>query len=326
MHPPLLLQLIISCWVLISARSGMVTSASSFMQTKPGCPAKCGNVSIPYPFGIYDAAGGDGCSINGVGTGYAITCNTSFDPPKPFIGKSSLQVLSISESEIRVRSKQVAKRCFTESGVVIGETVSSNFSSNELSYSINRSPFTFSYTKNRLIAIGCDTITTFEGYVMDRNKNETKYEGMCRSSCPSRSEIVEKSCSERHGCCELIIPKRINWFGANVFSVDNHTNVWSFNNCSYAMLVERDHYTFHASDFLLPSTDFIAKENNNASLVLDWAIGNKTCEEAQKDLACKQNSNCVNSDNNEGYRCTCYEGYEGNPYLSPGCQGMHLIL
>ncbi|XP_026410600.1 wall-associated receptor kinase 2-like [Papaver somniferum] len=300
----------------------MVTAASSFMQAKPGCPAKCGNVSIPYPFGIFDAAGGEGCSINRGWIGYGITCNTSFDPPKPFLGKGSLQVLSISESEIRVRNKQVAGRCFTESGVLVGETISNNYSSNEISYSLERSPFTFSYTKNRLFAIGCDTITTFQGYVVDRNKKETKYEGMCTSSCGSKEEIVERSCSERHGCCELTIPKRINWFGANVFTLNNHTKVWSFNNCSYAILAEQDQYMFRASDFLLPSTDFIAKESN-LSLVLNWAIGNKTCEEAQKDLACKENSNCINSDNNEGYRCTCYEGYEGNPYLSPGCQDMN---
>ncbi|KAI3907990.1 hypothetical protein MKW98_003635, partial [Papaver atlanticum] len=298
----------------------MVTGASSFMQTKPGCPAKCGNVSIPYPFGIFDAAGGEGCSINKGWIGYAITCNTSFDPPIPFLGKGNLQVLSISESEIRVKNNQVARRCFTESGVVVGETISNNFSSNEISYSILRSPFTFSYTKNRLFAIGCDSSTSFAASAVDRNKKETPYEDLsCFSSCNSRAEIVEKSCSERHGCCELAIPKRTNYFLANVYSLYNHTKIWSFNNCSYAIFAERDQYTFHASDFLLPSTDFIAKEGN-ISLVLDWAIGNKTCEEAQKDLVCQQNSNCVNSDNNEGYRCTCYEGYQGNPYLSPGCQ------
>ncbi|KAI3950588.1 hypothetical protein MKW92_053691, partial [Papaver armeniacum] len=297
----------------------MVTAASSLMQTKPGCPAKCGNVSIPYPFGIFDAAGGEGCSINGVGIGYAITCNTSFDPPRPFLGKGSLQVLSISESEIRVRNYQIARRCFTEFGVLIPENTSTK--TDEMSYIIQRSPFTFSYTKNRfMFAIGCDSSTSFAAYAVDRNKNETAYEGVsCMSSCNSITDIVEKSCSERHGCCELTIPKRINWFEANVYSLYNHTKIWSFNKCSYAIFAEHDQYTFHSSDFLLPSTDFIAKKAN-ISLVLDWAIGNKTCEEAKKDLACQQNSNCINSKNNEGYRCTCYNGYEGNPYLSPGCQ------
>ncbi|KAG6627612.1 hypothetical protein CIPAW_15G141600 [Carya illinoinensis] len=56
----------------------------------------------------------------------------------------------------------------------------------------------------------------------------------------------------------------------------------------------------------------------------DWAIGNKTCEVAKKinttGYACKAvNSECYDSTNGPGYRCNCSPGYEGNPYLSGGC-------
>ncbi|XP_059295390.1 wall-associated receptor kinase 2-like, partial [Lycium ferocissimum] len=53
------------------------------------------------------------------------------------------------------------------------------------------------------------------------------------------------------------------------------------------------------------------------------AIGSLTCIDARtsEDYACRENSECVDSDTGlRGYRCSCNEGYEGNPYLSPGGQ------
>ncbi|RZC66170.1 hypothetical protein C5167_009859 [Papaver somniferum] len=275
---------------------------------------------VPYPFGIYDAAGGEECSINGVGYGYGITCNTSYDPPKPFLGTGNIEILSISDSEIRVRSNQVATACFTESGVLIGSEPPGR-AKNIIAYSLNGTSFTFSYTKNRLFSIGCDTANSFLGISVDRNNSEHQYSSLCSSQCDSSEAIIEGSCAGS-GCFQLTIPKGTNLFGARVFSYDNHTKIWSFDHCGYTLMAEQDQYTFRASVLLLPSTDFIAK-GKYMPIVIDWEIGNRTCEEAETDLgtfACQNNSKCINSDNNHGYRCTCYDGYEGNPYLSPGCQ------
>ncbi|KAF7112816.1 hypothetical protein RHSIM_RhsimUnG0189500 [Rhododendron simsii] len=58
-------------------------------------------------------------------------------------------------------------------------------------------------------------------------------------------------------------------------------------------------------------------------IVLDFAIGNQNCVEAQNSNAylCQLNTSCTNSTNggSGGYLCTCETGYEGNLYLSPGC-------
>ncbi|KAK4388828.1 Wall-associated receptor kinase-like 2 [Sesamum angolense] len=61
-----------------------IYSTTSFAEgpniAKPGCPSKCGDLSVPYPFGIGIRAN---CSIN---HSFDIKCNSSFDPPKAFLG------------------------------------------------------------------------------------------------------------------------------------------------------------------------------------------------------------------------------------------------
>jgi hypothetical protein len=60
-------------------------------------------------------------------------------------------------------------------------------------------------------------------------------------------------------------------------------------------------------------------------LVIDWAVGDETCEDAQKNTtsyACKaEYSYCYNTTNGPGYRCNCSNGFQGNPYLPRGCTG-----
>ncbi|KAI3944885.1 hypothetical protein MKW92_041115 [Papaver armeniacum] len=302
----------VSYWLILAS------CASAFGGVKPGCQAKCGNISIPYPFGITTAGvddnrGAGGCSIHGVGKGYNINCNTSFDPPKAFQYMSNNEILSISETQIRIKSV-VSALCYNQDGdLVLNKTI---ISSTPL-----ETPFTFSNTSNRLFVIGCNTVGGIIGYdLLDK-----EYSSQCLSMCYSREDVREGSCNG-NGCCQSTIHdglKNITTVVIRDANTTTNTSFLSFDPCSYAFVAEHEQFTFQASD-LLSVTKAV-----DIPVVLDWAIGNKTCEEARKDpttFACQENSHCNNSDNNPGYRCTCFEGYKGNPYLSPGCQGISMSL
>ncbi|KAG6674130.1 wall-associated receptor kinase-like 2 isoform X2 [Carya illinoinensis] len=128
--------------------------------------------------------------------------------------------------------------------------------------------------------------------------------------------MVNGSCSGV-GCCQAPIPT-----GMTDFSIDvrlyNGSTVRKFNTCGFAFVVEKKEYNFS-------TLDLQNMQNKDAfPLVLDWAIGSQTCEDAKEDTtgyACKSaNSQCYDSTNGPGYRCSCSSGYYGNPYLSDGCK------
>ncbi|KAJ0099648.1 hypothetical protein Patl1_21970 [Pistacia atlantica] len=73
----LLFQIIFLSWPMISR-----TQAQALV--KPGCPSKCGNITIPFPFGIRE-----GCYID---DWFAIDCDSN---DKPFIKRIHLEVLEI---------------------------------------------------------------------------------------------------------------------------------------------------------------------------------------------------------------------------------------
>lgn len=146
------------------------------------------------------------------------------------------------------------------------------------------------------------------------------FTGGCISRCSSSLDLIDGDCSGI-GCCQTTVPKGLRDFNASLSATfSNHTNTSSFNPCGYAFLGDPGSYRFSASDLNDPS--FNNRTMENVPLVLDWVVGNQSCSAAQESsgFACLENSDCVDSDTSVvGYRCSCRKGYEGNPYLSPGC-------
>ncbi|KAM7481495.1 hypothetical protein LguiB_006078 [Lonicera macranthoides] len=275
-----------------------ITNATT--PTKPGCQRQCGNVIIPYPFGI---GIGSHCSIQD-NPHFEINCNTSFNPPKPYMGTSSLEVIEITDTHIRIKTF-VSFNCYNQSGGLMDWR--------SWSSQLNDAHFTFSEL-NKFMLVGCDDLAIIEGY---RGRNFTCG---CMSVCSDSQDVRSGSCTGS-GCCQISIPKGVKAFDVELNSRRNHIEVSSFNLCGYAFLGEEETFRFGGASDLSDST-FINRTEESVPVVLDWVIANKSCDDAKKsnDYACLQNSHCVDSDTEfAGYRCSCNEGFEGNPYLPPGC-------
>ncbi|MFQ6646585.1 hypothetical protein Gotur_019844 [Gossypium turneri] len=289
----------------------MATSVAA--QAKPGCQSKCGNMSIPYPFGT-----SNGCYIS---RDFFIYCDTSFNPAKAFLSDTGLelQVLNISldDGSLRIQyNRSVGYDCYNSSGPTSYDT----------SVFLHRK-FSISYSRNKFTAIGCDTIAYINGFSRPDSSNlvfkAKNFSTGCLTFCGDVGDVINGSCSGI-GCCQTAIPRGMQAYLFNFSSLQSHSTVLRFNPCSYGFLVEDGVYTFSTSD--LSNIDF---NKRKYPLILDWTIGNQTCEEAKmypKNYACKQNSACIDPESGPGYLCKSNDGFQGNPYLSNGCQGKDFKL
>ncbi|KAK4842860.1 hypothetical protein QYF36_000914 [Acer negundo] len=271
--------------------------------SKPGCPKKCGELDIPYPFGTKD-----GCYLN---EDFLITCNnTHYNPPKPFLVDSNLIVTNITmEGQLQIQSF-VSKACYNETGKI---------DRNSWYARLWLDKSTISDTKNKFTVIGCDSYGYIGGKIGDK-----KYKSGCISTCERLDDVTNGSCSG-FGCCQIDIPKGLKEIKVRAKSLNNHTDVWKFNPCSYAFVIEDSQFSFSSSN--------LSTMTEKVPTAVDWAItgqGNN-CEKARRNktgYACKQNSKCYEPPANNsvrGYLCRCKDGYEGNPYLSDsnGCKDIN---
>ncbi|MCL7046220.1 hypothetical protein MKW94_001059, partial [Papaver nudicaule] len=257
--------------------------------TKPGCQDHCGNVSIPYPFGI-----GKGCFIDKY---FELTCSGS---TKPMYFEYNFSNISIPDGHITA-FLWVSMDCSDEK--MPGWTTFNHLT-----------PFTFSNTKNKFIAMGCDTYA----YLQLGEKQDYTALG-CTSVCNTTKDITDGSCTGI-GCCEASIPAGIGSYNITVTSVGGTRRNLSFNPCSYAFLIEESSFQFSKAYL----RNFLNYGNGEVPVVVDWTIGNETCDIAKKNLtsyACGPYSDCIPGNNAPGYRCMCKRGYEGNPYLNSSTGG-----
>ncbi|KAI3902341.1 hypothetical protein MKW92_036453 [Papaver armeniacum] len=272
-------------WLQV-ASAKIPTTSSRPITINPTCPDRCGNVSIPYPFGI-----GEGCSTGGY---FELACKDA-----------KLMYGDFIVSEISTRGGHMI------STVYISTDCSDKEKNRDSTADLKK--FTFSDTKNKFIAIGCDTWAYL-------GQGDKPYIGTgCISVCNTVQDITDGSCNGI-GCCKASIPAGLTLYNATVESMNGTRRNLGFNPCSYAFVVEENWFKF-SSSYLKDFRNFGSIE---VPVVIDWTIGYETCEAAARNpssYACGPYTNCTSSNNPPGYRCNCVSGYEGNPYLNNSTGG-----
>ncbi|KAH9699276.1 Wall-associated receptor kinase-like 10 [Citrus sinensis] len=264
--------------------TGTKAETGGLINVKPGCEEKCGDVTVPYPFGI----GNRKCAMNG---DFFLFCDRSASPPQPKFEDVVVLNISITDGSIIARIP-TAQRCYNGFGNVLNST--------DIKVDLVLRPFRLSGTRNKLTAFGCDTIAFMTDAMGDFGSG-------CASLCTINesfkklNNIIENSCSG-FGCCQTPLRKILN--KTLTITLDSRSNysktlTEEFITCDYAVLADES--------FDLSGLHFSDKSSSNVTV--EWMI--------RDEESCGDNTNLTYSENGQGYRCVCQPGYKGNPYL--GC-------
>ncbi|XP_073102795.1 putative wall-associated receptor kinase-like 16 isoform X2 [Elaeis guineensis] len=270
-------------------------AVASAITWSPSCPATCGNISIPYPFGI-----GPNCFMEG----FEVTCNDS----KPFLG-GNVELIDVDLPQgIAHVYGNISWNC--------------NYQNKSAHWPMNfkGTSFKFSDTRNKFTAVGCDA------YAYMVSSDAQGFVSGCMLTCFNISSTIGSSCNGL-GCCQASIPKGIVQYDSIIFVSNPDPSTFQLYPCIYSFLADEKWHKLMASD--IRSSDFYERNKNGVPLALDWAVGGTSCEKAKLNptsyLCRSEYSECTDSPNGPGYYCNCSVGYEGNPYLSNGCQGTIFI-
>ncbi|XP_040369600.1 wall-associated receptor kinase-like 10 isoform X2 [Rosa chinensis] len=284
-----LLLLDISLMTLWSLSCSAILSVSSSpLLAKPNCQSHCGDVEIPYPFGI-----GPNCSH---GPWFQILCDNSTNLPKPFLNLTDgrPEVLEISlAGTLKIKNPITFSDC-------------PNKPNHRQTPNLFPTPFWFS-DRNKFTSVSCGRLAwlvsqSTAGTMTSKSALGTE-PAVCLSVCDYPSSILVNNSCGGIDCCQTSLRSSIG----TTFSISFGPlilNDTSERTCKYAFLVDPEWFTSNSTN-----TSAIA-EMDDVPMVLDWTTAGSI------DNSTEENRNCTSSVG----PCSCLEGYQGNPYLRGGCQ------
>ncbi|KAL2936678.1 Wall-associated receptor kinase-like 2 [Bienertia sinuspersici] len=301
--------------VTVTVTVAAADSAGSIPIALPGCKESCENstIKIPFPFGI-----GTNCYYD---AWYEVICNSS-SSERPYLRSFGVEVLNItgcssSNCDIPDLRLQVAtpwQDICTRQKAVIND--------------MDRSPFRMSSSGNQLVVKGCPAVA-----ILMNRKGETVAgcSSICKGSNTTDAGFQRKnsvSACDGVECCLMSVDQK--YLGVDYYQMAlRNTYVDANQTCAEFALMQR---------FLEPNQEIAAAERLRSDDLVPtlwhWmppalpegsSDSNKSNSRYNSDFSCKpfcgyyDEVQCINI-------CTCNDGFEGNPYIPNGCQGLSISL
>jgi hypothetical protein len=210
--------------LLLAAAAGsdlILSQAAAAEIALPGCPDKCGDVSLPYPFGMGKA----GCFL----PGFEVTCNTAVQPARAFLaytpgdenathqekagisysatgnstspvedGPVELMDVSVGKAEARVYSGVMSYCRSSPSDHIV-----------KMSYIMLKyeGPFLLSVTHNVLVGVGAWRVEVMLGSDLTFTENSSEmFVLYCLSDLNGILRYAANGSCAGRGCCQAAMP------------------------------------------------------------------------------------------------------------------------